>query len=356
MKFKNTKRKCPVLLLVSCLYFIAACTSQYKKADGGNEYKIISESNDEKLRYGSFIEFHLKQYYTEDKSDTLLGDTREYMPRFEAFDSSAIPPEYLGILNKAAKGDSIVIRMSVDSAYRLNKHLMPSYMGKGGFTYTTIKILDVFKTRYQADSIERNEFKKNELKIYEKQFGKVEKEIEKNKAQIEADSKIIKVYLDKNHIKYVRGKWGTFINIHDTGSGEKIRYNNVVAVNYTGKIFETGAIFNSNLDTKLDDRGPYEVTMSKVGSVMPGWTDALMELNNGAKATIYIPSSLAYGIKGFLPKIKPNENIVFDIEVIKMITELQAMEIVSKNRQRAEEAERKNNNQNLKKIIPFGGN
>jgi FKBP-type peptidyl-prolyl cis-trans isomerase len=229
-------------------------------------------------------------------------------------------------------------------------------MSRGGYKYTTIKILNVFKNRYQADSLERGEFKKNELKIYEKQLAKFEKEIEKNKVQIEADSKIIKAYLDKNHIKYIKGRWGTFISITDTGTCEKIRYNNVVAVNYTGKIFETGTIFNSNLNPKLDDRGPYEVTISKVGSVMPGWTDALMELNNGAKATIYIPSSLAYGKKGFLPQIKPNENIVFDIEVIKMITELEAMKIVSENRRRAAEADEKTRKKKLQTILPLGGN
>jgi FKBP-type peptidyl-prolyl cis-trans isomerase len=51
-----------------------------------------------------------------------------------------------------------------------------------------------------------------------------------------------------------------------------------------------------------------------------------------AKATIYIPSSLAFGKKGFLPQIKPNTNIVFDIEVRKLITEDRALEIVSENR------------------------
>jgi FKBP-type peptidyl-prolyl cis-trans isomerase 2 len=86
--------------------------------------------------------------------------------------------------------------------------------------------------------------------------------------------------------------------------------------------------------------------MSKPGNVIPGWADALMQLNNGAKATLYIPSSLAYGKKGALPLIKPNENIVFEIEVVKMITEIQAMEIVSENMQRAEEAEQKKQNQN----------
>jgi FKBP-type peptidyl-prolyl cis-trans isomerase FkpA len=355
MEIKNIRIKHFVFLFIISVSAVSACTSHYKKAEDGSEYKIIAEGNEEKISSGNFIQFHLKQFYRDNKTDTLLGDTREYMPRIATFDSSEFPKEYLTILTRTGKGDSIVVRKPADSTYKGRENQMPAYMNPGGFTYTTIKILNVFKSRRDADSVNIAEFKKNELKIYEKQLGKFEKEIEKNKVQIEADSKIIKEYLEKKNIKYIRGRWGTFISIKDVGSGEKIRYNNVVAVNYTGKTFESGTIFNSNLDPKLDDRGPYEVTMSKVGSVMAGWTDALMELNNGAKATIYIPSSLAYGKKGFMPKIKPNENIVFDIEVIKMITELQAMEIVSKNRLQAEENENKKN-QNPKSFIPFGGN
>lgn len=342
-----------VYLSVACVCITSACNPAYKKAGEGNEFMIISGGGNEKLQYGNYIEYHLKQFYKDDKLDTLLGDTREYMQRFNAFDSLGIPPEYHGILSKAGKGDSIVIRISVDSAYRVRDDRKPSYMSLGGFEYTTIKILNVFQNRYQADSAEQIEFKKNELKIYEKQLSKFEATLQMNKAQVDADSKIIKEYLDRNKIKYTRGKWGTFISISDTGSGEKIKYNNVVAVNYTGKTFDDGVVFNSNLNPKLDDRGPYEVTMSKVGSVMAGWTDALMELNNGAKATIYIPSSLAYGEKGFLPKIKPNTIIVFYIEVIRMITELQAMEIASENRRRIQEADKKRKNQSLETIIPF---
>lgn len=348
--------KLSVYFFVACLCVIFACTPAYKKAGNGNEYRIISDAANEKLHYGNYIEYHLKQFYKDDKLDTVLGDTRDYMPRFIAFDSMGIPPEYHSILKKANEGDSIVIRISVDSAYRIRVDLKPSYMNLGGFKYTTMKILKVFQNRFQADSAERIEFKKNELKIYEKQVRKFEKTLEMNIGSIEADSKTIKEYLDRNKIKYTRGKWGTFINITDTGGGEKIMYNNVVAVNYTGKTFENGVVFNSNVYPKIDDRGPYEVTMSKIGSVIPGWTDALMELKNGARATIYIPSALAYGEKGFLPKIKPNAIIVFDIEVIKMITELQAMEMVSENRRRAEDAEQKKKNQSLKNIIPFLGN
>lgn len=305
--------------------------------DGGYEYMIFSRSDGKELSYGKIIEFHLKQFYRNDGVDTLLGDTREYMPRFEIMDSLTFPTAYLKILEKAKNGDSIIMKISVDSIHKQPNMQIQPFMRKGGFIYTTLKIMNVFQNRDQSDSAEREEFKINQLKIYKKNLDKVEKEVEKNEQQIEKDSKSISDYLNKNNINYIKGKWGTFIVVHDTGTGKKINYTNIVAVNYTGKTFEKNIVFNSNVDPKYEDQnGPYEVIMSKVADVIPGWADALSELNEGTKATIYIPSSLAYGKKGSPPLIKPNENIVFEIEVIKMITEIQAMEIVSENRRRAD--------------------
>ena len=39
-------------------------------------------------------------------------------------------------------------------------------------------------------------------------------------------------------------------------------------------------------------------------------------LKKGSKATFLIPSSLAYGKSGREPGIKPNENLLFEIEVL----------------------------------------
>ena len=296
----------------------------------------------------NFLEFHIRQMYKNGKRDTLLGDSRDYMPRIEKFDSVTMLPAYLKILSNAGKGDSLVIRILTDSSFKQSIQQMPSYMDKGGYIYTTIKILNIFETRYQADSANRAELRISGLKIYNKQLIEFEKRIEKDRSQIETDSKLISNYLDKNNIKSTRGKWGTFLVIKEEGKGDKIAYNDVAAVNYTGKTLESGIVFDSNIDPKFNYVEPLEVTLSHLGSVIPGLTDALMQLKNGSKATIYIPSSLAYGKKGKLPKIKPNENLVFDIEITNVITKDRQMEIVSENRRRADSVQQKMND-SLKK-------
>ncbi len=328
-------------LLMGSVLILASCSPSYKKAKEGYEYKIIKSGTGKKLEYGQFLEFHLKRFYINGKKDTLLGDSREYMPQVQAFDSLTVPPVYLDMLSNTRKGDSIVLRIATDSAYPQFISLMPRHFKSGGYIYTTIKILNIFETRDQADSANLAEFKIHGPDIYNKNLVKFEKQIEKDSAQIASDSKIISAYLDKRKIKYTRGKWGTFIVVHEEGTGKKIAYNDVVAVNYLGKTLDSGRVFDSNTDPKFEHMGTYEVTMSKLESVIPGWTDALLQLREGSKATIYIPSSLAYGKKGKGSRIKPNENVIFDIDVKVVITEFRAMEIVSENKRRAETARQK---------------
>jgi len=343
-------------MIFICAVALTACTSGYEKADRGYEYKVIPGSSEKKLQYGSLIKYHLKQMYKNGSVDTVIGDTRDYyMPRIQALDSSNIPPMYHRALFDAGSGDSIVLRIASDSAYNKPGREVLNFIKPGGYVYTTFKILDVYENKDQADSANRAELRMNAQKMYNKRLAEFEKKIAQDKMQIEADSKKIGDWLEKNHIQYTRGKWGTFIVIHNEGTGRKIAYNDVVGVEYTGKTFDSGKVFNSNIDPKFNDLGLYEVAMGNLGSVMPGWTDALILLREGAKATLYIPSSLAYGKRGFLKQIKPDENIVFDIEIKKVITEDRALEIVSENRRRAEAEQRRMNDTMKKKPVAIPG-
>ena len=65
--------------------------------------------------------------------------------------------------------------------------------------------------------------------------------------------------------------------------------------------------------------------MDQLNAVILGWTDAFTEMQKGTKATIYVPSTLAYGAQGKMPDIKPDEILTFDIEVKDAGTELEMM-------------------------------
>jgi FKBP-type peptidyl-prolyl cis-trans isomerase len=271
----------------------------------------------------------------------MLADSREYMPHTEAYDTLTMPPEYPEIFHDVIEGDSVVIRIAADSFLKLNNNPALSFARSGGKFYTTFKILNIFKNRREADSATRVEFKVNGLKIFNKQLAKFEFDIQKKAVQIGSDAKKISDYLEGKKISYIRGNWGTFIVIHDEGSGEKIKFDNVVGINYTGKGLEDGKAFDSNIDPKFGHPGILEIHMNELQSIIPGLLDALMQLKKSSSATIYIPSSLGYGVNGVPPNIKSNENLVFEIEVKEVITEDSAMKIVSESRQRNDEVRRR---------------
>lgn len=309
-----------IYLSAICMLVLSACTGSFKKGDKGLEYKIISEGSGKKIGYGNFMQIHIKQVYAGDK-DSVLLDTRDFMPRIQVFDSVNTPMSYYKIISQMRKGDSLILRLLTDSAFADAKQEMPPFMKKGKYLYTHVKMVNFFETKEQADSANKAESVVAKPKIYKKQIEEIEKDLASKKAQIDVDSKIIEDYLSKNNIKATKTKWGTYVAITTEGTGNKITNSSIATVNYTGSSLDSGVVFDSNIDPKFNHVQPYDVNIAEIGSVILGWTDALMQLKKGSKATVYIPSSLGYGVNGNGEKIKPNANLVFNIEVSDVSTE-----------------------------------
>lgn len=307
-------------LSVTCMLILSACTGSFKKGDNGLEYKIIAAGKGEKIGYGNYMQIHIKQVYGGTK-DTVLMDSREFMPRIQMFDSVNTPLAYYKIISQMRKGDSLIIRILTDTAFKDAKQEMPPYMKKGKYLYTHVSMVNFFETREQADSANQAETALAKPRIYKKQLEEIEKDLAEKKEQLEKDSKQIEEYLAKNNIKAQKTKWGTYVAITQEGTGDLLNNSNIATVNYTGRTLDSGKVFDSNVDPKFNHVQPFEVNIGEIGGVIIGWTDALMQMKNGSKATVFIPSSLAYGQQGNGTDIKPNENLIFDIEVKEVTTE-----------------------------------
>lgn len=84
--------------------------------------------------------------------------------------------------------------------------------------------------------------------------------------------------------------------------------DNQIVVAYTGSIFSSGAVFQTNnyFATYLKDQ------------IISGWKIALAQMTQGAKAKVYIPSFYAYGTNGRADGQVPipgNSTLVFDLEL-----------------------------------------
>ena len=91
------------------------------------------------------------------------------------------------------------------------------------------------------------------------------------------------------------------------GSGKKPKVTDTVTVQYRGTLID-GTEFDSSYR-----RG--EPVTFPVNAVIPGWTEALKLMKEGAKWQVFIPSNLAYGERGG-GGIGPNATLIFEIELI----------------------------------------
>ncbi len=103
---------------------------------------------------------------------------------------------------------------------------------------------------------------------------------------------------------------GLQYSVIKSGTGAAPTKADQVMVNYTGKLTD-GTVFDSS------ERNGGPVTFG-VGQVIRGWTEALQLMKEGDQWTLYIPSELAYGEQA-PPNIGPNQILVFDVELVKVV-------------------------------------
>ncbi|TBN00887.1 FKBP-type peptidyl-prolyl cis-trans isomerase [Hyunsoonleella flava] len=96
------------------------------------------------------------------------------------------------------------------------------------------------------------------------------------------------------------------------GDGDKPTTADRVKVHYHGTLID-GTVFDSSVD-----RG--EPTEFGITQVIPGWTEGLQLMSEGAKYKFFIPQELAYGAN---PRpggeIKPFSMLIFEVELLEIL-------------------------------------
>jgi FKBP-type peptidyl-prolyl cis-trans isomerase FklB len=92
------------------------------------------------------------------------------------------------------------------------------------------------------------------------------------------------------------------------GAGKKPTATDTVTVHYRGTLID-GKEFDSSYRRGKPATFP-------VNGVIPGWTEALPLMEEGAKWELFIPSNLAYGERGAGRDIGPNATLIFEVELI----------------------------------------
>ena len=304
------------LLLLAATVAFASCKEQWKKGEEGMQYKIIADGKGDKVKPGQFLELTISTVWNNGKKDSILNADNAGTPIIVAYDSLEIPSSFFKILKDVRKGDSLATKVSTDSAFKKMPEQMPPFMKKGQTLYTNLRIVNIYKTKEEADKA-----REAGMKIAE------EKAKVKSAALVTADDKTLTDYFAKNNIKPTRTANGTYVEILQPGTGANLDTTTVAKINYTGKLLN-GQVFDSNTDPSKGHMEPLSVNLTSNPSlgnpVVPGLTEALKLLNKGAKARVYIPSGQAYGPRAMGPDLPANANLIFDVEILDVLNKTQA--------------------------------
>ncbi len=141
-------------------------------------------------------------------------------------------------------------------------------------------------------------------KMQAEQMQQMEEMAQANKA---AGETFLEQNAERDEVKTTES--GLQYEVIEEGDGPRPTADDQVKVHYTGELI-SGEVFDSSRE-----RG--EPVTFGLSQVIPGWTEGLQLMKEGARYKLYIPSDLAYG-PGGNRSIGPNETLVFDVELLEV--------------------------------------
>lgn len=98
------------------------------------------------------------------------------------------------------------------------------------------------------------------------------------------------------------------------GDGKAVVKGALITTQYKGCL-EDGTVFDSSYE-----RGkPFQCVIG-TGRVIKGWDQGLMGMKAGGKRKLFVPAHLGYGERQVGAHIKPNSNLIFEIELLEVLT------------------------------------
>lgn len=278
-------------LSILAFLFCIACTSE-REAPNGLKVKVLRAGTGE---FGAPGDFLVTNMVIKDAKDSVWRDSRD--DRYPVIIPIGLATE---IANEKGvesafrilkKGDSVEV--AVDAKLLFGDQPMPPMLKEGD------KLIYVFTVTDITDQRGINALQK------EFQARDYESSRTQSDGQLSLDTLAIDAYLAANKIKAIKDKSGLRYVITQAGKGDRPQLANTIVVNYKGSLMDDGRIFD-------ESKAPFEYPLN---GFIRGWQIGFQLISKGAKATFYIPSSMAYGADGY-QDIPPNANLVFEVELV----------------------------------------
>jgi len=310
--FKTVKLFVPVL---AGLFLMQACQDktkkgEFSKGEGGLEYQLFAKGKDGKYepkdapakadttKIGQVIS--MQQVVKNDKDSVLFSTYTGKRPAMALLQ----PSTYKGSLEQALlylqPGDSAVFRISADTLFAKSyQQPMPPFLKKGSklvFHVVVEKMMS--KEQAMAEQQKMQEEMQKEMMAHAEEQGKT-------------DDAIIQKYIQEQKLNAQKTPSGVYYAITQKGNGPTPKAGQTVSVQYRGTTLD-----GKEFDSSYKHGGtPFEFQIGQ-GMVIPGWDEGIMLLNKGSKATLVIPSPMAYGERGAGADIPANAVLRFDVELV----------------------------------------
>ncbi|MCR5029553.1 MAG: FKBP-type peptidyl-prolyl cis-trans isomerase [Fibrobacter sp.] len=149
--------------------------------------------------------------------------------------------------------------------------------------------------------------------VLQMQVTREKKAAEAAKAALDSQ----KVFLEKNKtvagvITTASGLQYKYITQAKDSSARTPKLTDKVRVHYAGALLN-----GTEFDSSIKRGEPLEFP---VNAVIKGWQELLTLMKEGEKVQAWIPSELGYGAEGASPVIPPNALLVFEVELLNVVT------------------------------------
>lgn len=293
------------LRVVSCIIFLSAlmagCHRKSEKVTAsGMKYVMYQENPGPKAKQGDFVTVDIV-YKTENDSVLFDSGKNKQPMRFQLE-----KPPFAGSMQEGitymASGDSATFFVSADSMVRRvfsrmsgPGYVRPDFLKTGSFLKFDVKLLRI----------------QSELDASVEIFHDLDERALLEKTDIEK-------YIQEHNISQQPDSNGIYLIINSEGKGLPVGSGKKVTVRYTGK-FLNGKAYDPG-----DNTGRLYTFVAGNEEVIRGWEIAIRKLKQGDKATLIVPSNLAYGEEGLRNKmngtyvIQPITPLLFEIEVVEV--------------------------------------
>ena len=304
------------VLFSTMLMLWAGCNQSpyrgFKKTESGIYYKFHDRSGDtNKPQLNELMTLSMR-YGTEDSNifDSKLNPRPMILPQS--------PPQYKGDIYEAlsmmSKGDSATFILAADSFFLVTagSRFVPDFIDSNGVLFFDVKMIEL----QTQEEYQRAEQLKNE-----------------ERAKEESDK--LQEYIQANNLQVMPAASGLYFTETTPGNGKKPREGDWVKVNFALSLLDKVPIYSSF------EGEPASFEFGKQFE-NPGVTEALSMMSEGSRASLIVPSSLAFGAAGRGDIVPPYSTLLYDIQMLKIQTKEEHQAELEKAKQLRQAKEEKN--------------